>query len=516
MGAHLSSPRKEKISSFGGSDANSTIFGSSSIQGWRISMEDAHLTVPELSLGNLKIALYGVFDGHGGASVSNWTAENFASLLGNEYNQVIEDTDSGKLALRSLDRVDKIEAILAESLQSTFFKIDEELAKPEVDAVLHSIADRLRTESGDMAAAADANLLKVLLPDKLSNRMHVQNLVNSLHQLNSLNNVANGLAALDENTISRSAAPEAGQNMDGRTGAGAAKPSSRNSIGHHSEQAGQSGSNAVPSKDTSDSVDDGLGEGGPFGGVACDLEVSEEQAALEAGLDEALVNITAEDFDEDDAGMAYGCGAASVVVAIVDGPNPCLLVANAGDSRAVLCRGGRAIALTHDHKPQLQEESDRIRRAGGCVTNGRVDGNLNLSRALGDLSFKRDTTLSPAEQRITALPDVRICPLNNADEFVVLACDGIWDCKTNQQVVDFVRRHLCNNEPTPEHLSRICENLCDECLSVNPNESEGVGCDNMTVVIVHLNRHLVAKRPIDESLKIVLYGKESDEYLFNY
>lgn len=65
-----------------------------------------------------------------------------------------------------------------------------------------------------------------------------------------------------------------------------------------------------------------------------------------------------------------------------------LYVANAGDSRCVLCRSGKAVALSFDHKPDNDNEKKRIEKAGSTITEGRVDGNLNLSRALGDLKYK--------------------------------------------------------------------------------------------------------------------------------
>ena len=59
---------------------------------------------------------------------------------------------------------------------------------------------------------------------------------------------------------------------------------------------------------------------------------------------------------------------------------------------------------------------------------GRVDGNLNLSRSLGDLKYKRKKELTPEEQPITALPDVRVFDLiEGEDEFIVMGCDGIWE-----------------------------------------------------------------------------------------
>ena len=65
-----------------------------------------------------------------------------------------------------------------------------------------------------------------------------------------------------------------------------------------------------------------------------------------------------------------------------------LYIANAGDSRSVLARGGKAFPLSFDHKPENEEERRRIEKAGSTITEGRVDGNLNLSRSLGDLKYK--------------------------------------------------------------------------------------------------------------------------------
>lgn len=64
---------------------------------------------------------------------------------------------------------------------------------------------------------------------------------------------------------------------------------------------------------------------------------------------------------------------------------------------------------------------------------------------------------------------------------MVLACDGIWDCMTNQQVVDFVRDGIKQKKS----LKEICEELMDECLA-DHSDIGGVGCDNMTVIIVAL------------------------------
>eukprot|EP00596_Hydrurales_sp_CCMP1899_P005161 CAMPEP_0119035254 /NCGR_PEP_ID=MMETSP1177-20130426/2186_1 /TAXON_ID=2985 /ORGANISM="Ochromonas sp, Strain CCMP1899" /LENGTH=700 /DNA_ID=CAMNT_0006993251 /DNA_START=140 /DNA_END=2239 /DNA_ORIENTATION=+ len=121
--------------------------------------------------------------------------------------------------------------------------------------------------------------------------------------------------------------------------------------------------------------------------------------------------------------VTAGCTA---IVTLITGNT--LYVANAGDSRGVLCRkGGLAYPLSEDHKPSQDRESARISAAGGFINHvGRINGNLNLSRSLGDLKYKQVEDIPPEEQMITAEPDVTITPLEPTDEFLVLGCDGIW------------------------------------------------------------------------------------------
>lgn len=76
-------------------------------------------------------------------------------------------------------------------------------------------------------------------------------------------------------------------------------------------------------------------------------------------------------------------------------------MANAGDSRCVLCRKGQAIEMSIDHKPEDAEELERIRKAGGKVTlDGRVNGGLNLSRAIGDHAYKSVSEFNYLDKRL--------------------------------------------------------------------------------------------------------------------
>ena len=73
-------------------------------------------------------------------------------------------------------------------------------------------------------------------------------------------------------------------------------------------------------------------------------------------------------------------------------------------------------------------------QAGGFVEDMRVNGSLAVSRALGDFEYKKNPALPAWEQCVSPLPDVVHHVLSDADEFLVLACDGIWNVMTGQQV----------------------------------------------------------------------------------
>ncbi|WOH09957.1 hypothetical protein DCAR_0729418 [Daucus carota subsp. sativus] len=154
-----------------------------------------------------------------------------------------------------------------------------------------------------------------------------------------------------------------------------------------------------------------------------------------------------------------------------------LIVANAGDSRCVISRSGQAYNMSKDHKPELKSEKERIYAAGGYIYGGRVNRTLNLARAIGDAELKRDHSRTAEEQIVTANPDITTVELDGNDEFIVLACDGIWDCMSSQELVDFVHEQLISESK----LSAVIESVFDKCIAPKPS---GAGCDNMTMILV--------------------------------
>ncbi|CAK0890570.1 unnamed protein product [Prorocentrum cordatum] len=145
-----------------------------------------------------------------------------------------------------------------------------------------------------------------------------------------------------------------------------------------------------------------------------------------------------------------------------------LILAHVGDSRAVLCRAGQAVAVSEDHKPDRLDEKKRIERAGGLVLNvrgawriaaptnprggskasRREYQGLAMTRSLGDLCFKQPTALSSAE------PEVKVMPITEQDSFLILATDGIYNVLSNQDVVDCAGKHWNDPEEAAKNVVR--------------------------------------------------------------
>ena len=168
-------------------------------------------------------------------------------------------------------------------------------------------------------------------------------------------------------------------------------------------------------------------------------------------------------------------------------PQRILVTANIGDSRAVLSRNASAINLTRDHKPNDPIEQQRIEELGGSIYwHGHVDnddrpipgtgvyrvnGNLALSRAIGDRSERPAVTADPEISMLSLQPEM--------DEFIILATDGLWDVMSSADAVKFVHKLLQKVENAKERKV-IVGKLVEEALRRG-------SYDNITVVIVWLN-----------------------------
>ncbi|KAF8116306.1 hypothetical protein N665_0020s0155 [Sinapis alba] len=183
-----------------------------------------------------------------------------------------------------------------------------------------------------------------------------------------------------------------------------------------------------------------------------------------------------------------------------------IVVANCGDSRAVLCRNGKPVPLSTDHKPDRPDELDRIQEAGGRVIywdGPRVLGVLAMSRAIGDNYLK---------PYVSSEPEVTVTDRTEEDEFLILASDGLWDVVTNEAACAMVHMYLskrggrgrrrdtpeCNDGREEEKVvgsrkngkkGEITDKACTEAsvlltkLALAKHSS-----DNVSVVVVDLRR----------------------------
>lgn len=135
---------------------------------------------------------------------------------------------------------------------------------------------------------------------------------------------------------------------------------------------------------------------------------------------------------------------------------------NCGDSRSLLCRSGEVQFVTSDHKPSNPPERDRIQKAGGSVMLQRVNGSLAVSRALGDFEYKNVPDRGPTEQLVSPEPDVTAVNRNeDEDQFLVLACDGIFDVSSNEELCNFISSRLALSD----NLIDVCNQVVDMSLN---------------------------------------------------
>lgn len=135
--------------------------------------------------------------------------------------------------------------------------------------------------------------------------------------------------------------------------------------------------------------------------------------------------------------------------------------------------------MSKDHKPDDDLERQRITDAGGFVSDGRVNANLNLSRAIGDLEYKKDKKRPVDKQLIIANPDVKQYKLTDKDEFIIIGCDGIWETQTSPDIITWVKTNL-----KKQSVQNTVEGMLDWLIA--PDTKSGAGCDNMSAIIIKI------------------------------
>ncbi|XP_005804266.1 protein phosphatase 1G [Xiphophorus maculatus] len=518
MGAYLSQPNTTKTSSDGGNTSMS--YGFSAMQGWRVSMEDAHNCIPDF---DEETAMFAVYDGHGGEEVALYCSKYLPDII--KEQRTYKD---GKLQ---------------KALEDAFLAIDGRITTEEVIKELVQISGRPVEEppSEKVAEEDDLDNEEAALLHEEATMTIEELLVRYGQNLNAVKHAAAAASGAAKKASAQNAevskdkgedAEKKGVNGevneeegDGKVKEGAACGSklracrrTGGSEGSSSAVSGESGSSngeekagkaegdagpscsSASSKATGDSksrfFDDSeeSEEGEEEEEEGSDEEDgSDEEEADTSELEEEDTEEGEEDSEDEEEEMCLpgmdgkeepgSDSGTTAVVALIRGKQ--LIVANAGDSRCVVSERGKAVDMSYDHKPEDEVELTRIKNAGGKVTmDGRVNGGLNLSRAIGDHFYKRNKSLPPEDQMISAMPDVKVLTLNEEHDFMVIACDGIWNVLSSQEVVDFISERIKpDQDGKTRALSSIVEELLDHCLAPDTS-GDGTGCDNMTCMIV--------------------------------
>jgi len=563
MGAYLSHPEVEKISCDEKSEEHKISYGTSSMQGWRVSQEDAHNCILKY---DTNASFFAVYDGHGGHEVAAYCADHLPDFLKNteayqkgDFEKALIDAYLGfDLLLTKPDVVKVLHTIAGSKRQAEPSEEDPdemsdlyEEATMSIEELIMKYGKKVRANMNEQSDGSSRNESLDYVMSKISAKAKAGKLTAEKDESSETSEIADSTPVEDsEKSETLSNAENTSPESNGKATNGTDGHKSKSQEVTKSSKGkgvGKGLSNTIrkvvekspeeieferqeterktkrmerkeslraksaderykslvsPDEESEEDGDDEEDE--DFDG---DSSSSDDPTANDEDVDNEEEDDDEDDDDEDveeeedaevaakakhfsmnlreEPGSDSGCTA---VVGLIH--KNTLFVANAGDSRCVLSRAGTAVALSADHKPEDEPERSRIQRAGGVVTNdGRVNGGLNLSRALGDHAYKQNTQLGHREQMISALPDIQQIELQPGDDFIVLACDGIWNSKTNQQVIDFVRPRLQKAGNSPKSLSKICEELFDECLSPD-TMGDGTGCDNMTAIIVRLDRFL--------------------------
>ncbi|CAN6190493.1 unnamed protein product [Urochloa humidicola] len=163
-----------------------------------------------------------------------------------------------------------------------------------------------------------------------------------------------------------------------------------------------------------------------------------------------------------------------------------LLVANAGDCRAVLSRCGTAIEMSMDHRPCSLTEKLRIESLGGYVDDGYLNGLLGVTRALGDWHLEGMKEVGEPGGPLSAEPELKMITLTKDDEFLIIGSDGIWDVFSNQNSVDFARRRLQEHND----VKLCCKEIVEEAIRRGAT-------DNLTAVLVSFHREAPPQIKVD-------------------
>ena len=405
------------------------------MQGWRGTMEDAAIVLPNFQPNT---SLFGILDGHGGSIISEFISVNFKNVLvkTNFYKK----------------------GDYAQSLVQTFLIMDEILKDKEVNKFIYNthnlIEDKEPKEKNEKVNLTRSKTMIKNNKNKIKLRFETGVYEYDLDKINLKSETENLTTTIYEYK-NRVPTPK-GENKEINT--------SNPDINFEDVFFKKSGKQ--------NSLLNGLSL---FEDV---YNINNLSINLEENNDINYKKCYSENNENDmDNFIANEMGTTANIMLIKDG---FIYIANVGDSLSVMYKKGKAYNLNKEHQITIESEKDRVIKSGATITGYRINGMLNLTRALGDLKFKSNPNLKIYEQSVIAVPEITKIELTNDIDFIIMGCDGVWDCVKRQLVCDFVDKEIKENPD--KKLSDILKVIFERCVS--KVSGVVVGTDNMSCIIV--------------------------------
>ena len=406
------------------------------MQGWRKTMEDTALAMPNFD--NKGNSLFGIFDGHGGSIISQFVACNIENILKN--SKYYEKSNNEK------------------ALIDTFILLDELLKNKAIDKFLNRIKTHQKNPN-DNNEENSGGIINKQLNDPYADYLFycssdLDNETNLKYQFPNMEKYL-----LNQNNIGKNKGINDIKKIN-------IENKKRNYSETKKERSGELKRKAFE-KIKLDKINE--------------IEISKnkimeaEEAKLKTFSKRKL-------FKENDISqinnlIANDIGTTANVLLL---KNNNIYVANVGDSLSVIYKKNTAIRLNKEHKTTNDKEFNRIKKVGGKLINYRINGKLNITRAIGDLSYKNRNNGCIYEQDVLAIPEVTKYSLDDVD-FIVMGSDGFWDYGDDVQTIcDNIYNEIKKNQK--RDLCDLIGNIFDKGLAKANNYLRGT--DNMSCIIV--------------------------------
>ena len=414
------------------------------MQGWRKTMEDTSLTMPNFDgKGN---SLFGIFDGHGGSIISQFVGCNIENVLKNsEYYE---------------------KANYEQALIDSFISLDELLKNKDVDTFLKKIMTHQKSNIDNFGEKASSIINKELLRDNIKNDPYADYLFFCYSSLDNETNLRYQLPNMEKYIKKKNILVENNSNTDNnKINSGNERKYVSFKIINEDLSKNNNDNNIIKIKDSND------------------IDIRKNKIMEEEDITDRKKHRTTEFKDifplkEKPINLISNDIGTTANVLLLK--KNYFYIANVGDSLSVMYKKKKAIKLNKEHKTTSDKEYIRIKKNGGKLINYRINGKLNITRAIGDLSYKNRNNGFIYEQDVIAIPEVNKYSLEDVD-FIVMGSDGFWDYGDDiKTICDNIYNEL---KKDPERdLCNLIGNFFDKALAKANNYLRGT--DNMSCIII--------------------------------